>query len=204
MSVMIIDYGMGNLQSVYRTFEECGAEVFISNDPGSLKLATHIILPGVGTFSDAMKNLKNLNWPVAIVNEVKNGKPLLGICLGMQLLAEKGYENEETDGLGLIKGQVIKLKPQSSEIRIPHVGWNEVHQKVKNKLFSNIPDNSDFYFVHSYHFVPESDSNILSTTPYCNSFVSSVYCNKIFGVQFHPEKSGKFGFQVIKNFLSIY
>lgn len=204
MTVLIIDYGMGNLQSVQRAFEECGADVMISEDPGSLKRASHIVLPGVGAFCDAMRNIRRKGWYEAIRQEVLEEQiPLLGICLGMQLLAEKGNEGGKTEGLGLVPGAIRKLIPDCDETRIPHVGWNEVHQPSPNPLLEGIPDGTDFYFVHSYHFIPADASFAVAQTPYCGGFVSAVMNGKVFGVQFHPEKSQKSGFRVIQNFLGI-
>lgn len=201
MRVAIIDYGMGNLFSVKRAFEECGADVFVTTNPLELNEATHIVLPGVGAFPDAMKRLASEGWIDEINNNVEIGIPFLGICLGMQLLAEWGDEVERTKGLGLIKGEVIRLIPVFED-RIPHVGWNEVHQKSIHPIFNGLPDRSDFYFVHSFHFEVSNTEDILATTPYCGGFVSAVNHKNIYGVQFHPEKSQKLGFKLIKNFLN--
>jgi glutamine amidotransferase len=202
-TALIIDYGMGNLHSVRRAFEECGAKVLISDDPKDIRKATHIVLPGVGAFHDGMTSLFQSGWCEAIRRESeKEGIPVLGICLGMQLLAEKGHEGGETEGLGLVPGSVEKLIPVSSRTRIPHVGWNEIYRTRENPLLEGIPDGTDFYFVHSYHFVPERQENAIAITPYCGEFASAVMHKNVFGVQFHPEKSQKYGFQVIKNFLA--
>jgi imidazole glycerol-phosphate synthase subunit HisH len=203
-TALIIDYGMGNLHSVKRAFEECGANVLISDDPKDIRKATHVILPGVGSFHDGMKNLFKSGWSEAIRTEAKNkGIPMLGICLGMQLLAEKGYEGGEIEGLGLVPGTVEKLIPADSRIRLPHVGWNEIYHTKKTSVFEDIPDGTDFYFVHSYHFIPTILENGIAMTPYCGEFVSAVMNKNVFGVQFHPEKSQKYGFQVIRNFLAL-
>lgn len=204
MAVLLIDYGMGNLLSVKRSFEECGADVVISDDPASLKVASHIVLPGVGSFADAMHNIRMSGWYDAIRREVmEEGIPFLGICLGMQLLATKGFEGGETEGLGLVPGEIRKLVPDTCNVRIPHVGWNEVHQSALNPLLAGIPDGTDFYFVHSFHFIPSNPSFAVGRTPYCGGFVSVVMNEKVFGVQFHPEKSQKSGFRMIRNFLSM-
>jgi len=204
MSVLIIDYGMSNLGSIKRAFEEIGAITEISSDPEKLKSATRIVLPGVGAFPDGMKNLRAMGLVSAIQKAVREEKiPLLGICLGMQLLADTGYEGEPSEGLGLIPGEVRRLIPNSPFIRIPHVGWNEVHRTGENSLFTDIPDGSDFYFVHSYHFVPKEPADILAMTPYCGGFASALIRNNIAGVQFHPEKSGRPGFQLLTNFLNM-
>lgn len=204
MSVLIIDYGMGNLGSVKRAFEECGAQVFISSEPQELKSATHIVLPGVGAFNDGMSNLFQRGWVPEIKEAALKDKiPMLGICLGMQLLADKGYEGGETSGLGLVPGEVRLLEPDPPATRIPHIGWNEVYKTKQSSLLSNIPDGTDFYFVHSYHFRASNREHVIATTPYCGGFVSAVMLNNVFGVQFHPEKSSRPGFQLIKNFLQI-
>jgi len=204
MSVMIIDYGMGNLKSVKRAFEECGASVFVSDDPKDLKEASHIVLPGVGSFADAMKYIREKNWIEEIKKAVsEDGIPLLGICLGMQLLASKGYENGENDGLGLIKGEVKRFIPVSEEVRIPHVGWNEIEKQQEDPLLNEIPNGTDFYFVHSYYFVADDEKDVLAKTPYNGGFSSIVRNGNVMGTQFHPEKSQKYGFQLIKNFLEV-
>jgi imidazole glycerol-phosphate synthase subunit HisH len=203
MSVLIIDYGMGNLGSVSRSFEECGADVQIITEPRDFNGASRVILPGVGAFKEGMEHLVNRGW-VEFINRVIEEKiPLLGICLGMQLFAEKGYEGGLVSGLGIIRGEVIRLNPQSAEERIPHVGWDDVCVTQSTPLFSDIPNGSDFYFVHSYHFVPGCVDHIVATTPYCGGVVSAVHENNVFGVQFHPEKSSKPGRQLLKNFLKV-
>ena len=203
MSVAIIDYKVCNLGSVKRAFQECGADAFISSDPKDIDAATHIVLPGVGAFSNAMKNLEDMGFVEYIKRAVLDDKiPLLGICLGMQLLADKGFEIKETPGLGLIKGEIIKLSPKKKSERVPHVGWNELDIKSGIPIFQSIANKTDFYFVHSFHFIPKDESNIISTTPYCDKIVSGIAKDNIFGVQFHPEKSSTAGFKLIKNFLN--
>jgi len=200
--ILIIDYGMSNLGSIRRALEECGADVIVSDNPDDLKNAERIVLPGVGSFADGMASLKNHGWIEAIKGEVLDNEiPILGICLGMQLLATRGFENGETDGLGLIQGEVVRMHAKDANERIPHVGWNEIHKVKENPLLESINDGSDFYFVHSYHFMPGNIEDVLTTTPYCGGFVSSVQRNNISGVQFHPEKSIPVGFQLLKNFL---
>jgi glutamine amidotransferase len=201
---LIVDYGMGNLGSVKRAFEECGADVFISDDPNDCTLADHIVLPGVGAFADGMAAMTAGGWTVALCSATQEDKiPLLGICLGMQLLADKGFEGGETAGLGLIPGEVCRLVADRPETRIPHVGWNEVHYGGKHPLFARIPTGSDFYFVHSFHFIACNYDDALATTPYCGAFVFAVSRVTVYGTQFHPEKSSRVGFQLIRNFLSL-
>ncbi len=202
MNVLVINYGMGNLGSVRRAFEECGANVLVSGDPADLADAERIVLPGVGAFPDGMANLNAAGWPARLREALQNpGVHLLGLCLGMQLLADKGYEGGETAGLGLIHGKVKRLQPTGGE-RIPHVGWNEVRFARPNPLFGGIPDGTDFYFVHSYHFQAADPASVLATTPYCGAFTSVVGAGNVFGTQFHPEKSSKPGFHLIRNFLA--
>lgn len=203
MKTVIIDCGMGNLGSVRRAFEECGADCVVSDDPVDLRSAARIVLPGVGAFADGMSGLVNQGWVPAITRAaMKDRTPLLGICLGMHLLADMGYEGGEVQGLGLIRGEVTRLVPVDASERIPHVGWNEVYHEG-GALFDGIESGTDFYFVHSYQFVVRDPADVMSTTPYCGGFVSSVASGNIFGVQFHPEKSSRPGFQLIKNFLRI-
>lgn len=203
MAVLIIDYGISNLGSIARAVEECGHEVLVSSEPSDIKAADHVILPGVGAFFEGMNNLKKLGWDKAIRQETSTYNiPLLGICLGMQLLASHGTETMPADGLGLIPGSVEKLNPINNE-RVPHVGWNEIHRMRDNRLLHNIADGTDFYFVHSYHFIPDNAGHIVSMTPYCGEFVSIVNAGSIYGTQFHPEKSNPVGFQLLRNFLEL-
>ena len=176
----------------------------VSEDPGDLRTATGIVLPGVGSFCDGMRHLSERGWVEEIRKAALEDKvPFLGICLGMQLLSSKGFEGGETEGLGLIPGEVKKLIADSPETRIPHVGWNELVISRENPLFAGIPNRSDFYFVHSYHFVTDNTEDIAALTPYCGSFVSVVARGNIFGTQFHPEKSSRAGFRLLRNFLKI-
>lgn len=202
MSVSIIDYGVCNLGSVFRAFEECGADARLIDDPADLSSASRIVLPGVGAFADAMDALNGRNWVPAIREAVLDKKiPIIGICLGMQLFASKGIEGGEIDGINLIPGNIIRIDPTAQHLRIPHVGWNEIHKAKDSASLDNIADKSDVYFVHSYHYVPEDPSDILLKTPYGHDLVAAVERDHISGFQFHPEKSGRTGFQLIKNFL---
>lgn len=161
-------------------------------------------MPGVGSFTDAMTNLCDRGWIPGIKRAaLEEGLPFLGICLGMQLLAEQGLEGGSTEGLGLIPGTIRRLAPKEPGTRIPHVGWNEVRQQSPHPLFAGIPDGTDFYFVHSYHFEPTESTDMVTTTPYCDQFVSTVARGRVYGVQFHPEKSSKLGLRLLKNFLMI-
>jgi imidazole glycerol-phosphate synthase subunit HisH len=199
----IIDYGMGNLQSIVNAVEYLGdCNPVITSDQEVIKVAKGIILPGVGAFGDAMDELHKRNL-VEILNEevcVKK-KPILGICLGMQLLFESSEENNEKSGLSWIKGQVKKFD-SSSEFRVPHVGWNELSFAKTNKLFNNIDYDKNFYFVHSY-FVNTNKENVIATSNYGVDFVSAVKKDNIYGTQFHPEKSHFNGLTLLKNFFQI-
>lgn len=202
--VAIIDYGMCNLDSVARAVEECGGKPIVTDQAKDIEQANRIILPGVGAFPDAMRNIKQRQLDEILPEQVISKQiPFLGICLGMQLLATKGREGGETAGLGWIEGEVQRLQPLDQETRIPHIGWNEVNFTHDSLLFRNIPPGKDFYFVHSYHLCCVNEANILARTPYCGTFVSAVERDWLFGVQFHPEKSQRLGFQLLKNFLSI-
>lgn len=204
METAIIDYGMGNLLSVQRAFEKCGSEAVIIDNPLELRHAERIVLPGVGAFPDAMQHLRQDGWLEELDRAVlKKETPLLGICLGMQLLAEKGYEVQECAGLGYIKGEIRRLKQKEPDERIPHVGWNEIRQKNQIPLLEGIADGTNFYFVHSYYFDAQEQSHVACVTPYCGEFASVIYRENIVGTQFHPEKSQKAGFKVIKNFLTM-
>ncbi|MBS3918878.1 MAG: imidazole glycerol phosphate synthase subunit HisH [Deltaproteobacteria bacterium] len=202
--VAIIDYAMGNLDSVARAIEECRGEPVITGRAEDLKEANYIILPGVGAFGDGMRNIRELGLEQTIKEEVLQKEiPFLGICLGMQLLASRGYEDGETAGLDLIPGEVVRFEPDGPGVKVPHIGWNEVVLKRPHPLFRNIPSEKDFYFVHSYHFACKNREDILCLTPYCGNFVSAVNRKNVIGVQFHPEKSLQLGLKLLSNFLSL-
>lgn len=204
METAIIDYGMGNLLSVQRAFEKCDSDAVIIDNPLELREAERIVLPGVGAFPDAMDNLRKNGWVEELNRAVlEKETPILGICLGMQLLADKGYEVRECDGLGYIPGEIVRFTQTQEKERIPHVGWNEILKREDSPLFDEIADGTNYYFVHSYHFQVANEENIATVTPYCGEFVSSVVKDNIVGTQFHPEKSQKAGFKLIKNFLSM-
>lgn len=206
MSVLIIDYGMCNLGSVKRAFEECGANAFISDNPRDAEKASHLVLPGVGAFGDAIQNLISSGWDNAIKkNVLEQNIPLLGICLGMQLLADCSFEGGEHQGLGLIPGEVVKIfnENPATQFRVPHVGWNELHKKQDHPILTMVEPDTDFYFVHSYFFNAKNSEDVLTTTNYGLEFPSIIGRNKTIGVQFHPEKSSRAGFQIIKNFINI-
>lgn len=201
--VAIVDYKLCNLDSVARAVEECGAQAVITDQEADIADATHIILPGVGAFGDAMRNLKDASLDEILGEQVLEKQiPFLGICLGMQLMARIGHENGVNTGLGWLEGEIHRLQPAAGDTRIPHIGWNEVHFEQESPLFKGIPSGKDFYFVHSFHFQTDRDDEVLARTPYCGGFTSAVHRDWIFGVQFHPEKSQRVGFQVLRNFLA--
>lgn len=200
--VALVDYGMCNLDSMRRAVEECGANARICEEPRDVMQAERVILPGVGSFADAMQNLRARNLDRALLDQAAGGVPLLGICLGMQLLADCGQEGGETRGLGLIPGVVSRLSPTAQTPRIPHVGWNEVYPQREHPLFAGIAAGRDFYFVHSYHLDCADHADAAASTPYCGQFTSAVARQHVMGVQFHPEKSQKTGFALLRNFLA--
>ncbi|MBM3527038.1 MAG: imidazole glycerol phosphate synthase subunit HisH [Alphaproteobacteria bacterium] len=198
----IVDYGLCNLDSIRRTVEECGGDPVVTDRPADVAAAERMILPGVGAFPDAMRNLRAQGLDRAIRERVGAGIPLLGICLGMQLLASCGTEGEPTEGLGLLHANVKRLVPVDGE-RIPHIGWNEVVHERPSPLTDGIESGRDFYFVHSYHVDCAVGGSVVARTPYCGGFVSVVQSGRVFGTQFHPEKSQKSGLRLLRNFLAI-
>ena len=203
-SVAIIDYCMGNLDSGARAVEECGGRPVVTGNPGDLASATSIILPGVGAFSEGMRNIRRLGFDVALEEEVLGkGIPFLGLCLGMQLIATRGSEGGDTLGLGWIDAEIVRLEAREPGERVPHVGWNEVHLLRASALFPDPALRRDFYFVHSYCMQPEDPEVVLATTPYCGGCASVIGRDNVFGLQFHPEKSSRSGFDVLTNFLAL-
>ncbi|MDN5126624.1 imidazole glycerol phosphate synthase subunit HisH [Aliarcobacter butzleri] len=201
--LVIVDYKMGNLRSVQKAFEKIGCKAIISSDKETILKANKLVLPGVGAFKDGMKYLKELNLLSILNKKVLEEKiPILGICLGMQLLSNKSYENGETDGLGWIDAEVLKFDFSTQKLKVPHIGWNELNYKKNCSLFENIENNSDFYFVHSYHF-KTNENIVIGTTNYGFEFVSAINKDNIYAVQFHPEKSQIVGLQLIENFVNL-
>ena len=199
----IIDYGVGNLFSLQCSLKKIGVEAIVTKNPDEIKNADRIILPGVGAFGDASRKLRESGLVELITEEAKSGKPFLGICLGMQLLFEKGYEYGEHDGLGFLKGNVIALEDKiNSSLQIPHMGWNALDFKCDSPLFKYI-NNGDFvYFVHSY-YATDCDDSIIATSEYDIPVTAAVGKGNIFGCQFHPEKSGEVGLNILKAFCEI-
>lgn len=207
MMVAIVDYGLGNIFSVKSSLNYIGVDSVVTGDHELIKKADKIILPGVGAFRDAINKLRENNLDVILKEEAKNNKPILGICLGMQLLFEKSYEYGEYDGLGLLKGQVCSISGDIADktLKVPHMGWNNlvfVDNKLENKLLKYINQDDYVYYVHSY-YVKNNDENLVAYSDYDVKISGIVSKNNIFGTQFHPEKSGEVGLNILKAFCEI-
>jgi len=208
MNVTIVDYNSGNISSVINSFKEVAkdkVDVKVTSDLNTIKLSDKVVLPGQGSFKSCIEALNNINGLVDTLNEfaINNKKPLLGICVGLQMFADLGYEETETKGLGWIAGNVSKIDNQKNKFKLPHIGWNEINIVKQNKILKNIENNSHMYFVHSYEFIPKDKNVILATTNYSSDIVCCVEKENIFGTQFHPEKSDKLGLQIINNFINL-
>jgi glutamine amidotransferase len=211
MSVAIIDYGSGNLRSAAKAFERAAADtgingsVAVTSDAAELDRATHIVLPGVGAFADCMNGLASVPGMIeALTRNVRErGKPLLGICVGMQLMASRGLEHFETKGLGWIEGDVKRIEPSDPALKIPHMGWNSLEPRDRpGAMNGGLPEGTDVYFVHSYHLVCANDNELLATTDYGGPVTAIVGRDNMLGTQFHPEKSQAAGLRLIGNFLA--
>lgn len=200
----IIDYGVGNLFSLKSSFEAIGEEVFVSGDKEELKKASGLILPGVGAFEDASKKLRDSSLSDFVKEEAMSGKPLMGICLGMQLLFEKSYEYGEHEGLSLLKGQVVPMEGSlPRELKIPHIGWNALAFTTKDSpLFKNIKEGDYVYFVHSF-YAENCEDSLLATTEYGKTLTAAVCKDNVMGCQFHPEKSGAVGLDILRAFADL-
>ncbi len=199
----IIDYGVGNLFSLKSSFEAIGEEVFVSGNKEELQKAQGLILPGVGAFEDAIAKLKENGLDEFVKKQAAKGKPLMGICLGMQLLFEKSYEYGEHEGLGLLKGQVVPmLNCIPAELKIPHIGWNALHITKECPLFENLKKDDCVYFVHSYYAQGCEDS-LCATTEYGKELTAAVFKDNVYGCQFHPEKSGEVGMKILRSFSAL-
>lgn len=200
---VIIDYGVGNLFSLVSSFEAIGAEVTVSSDPDVIRAADRLVLPGVGAFRDAKEKLSQSGLDTVIVDEVKGGKKLLGICLGMQMLFEKSYEYGEYEGLALLKGEIRPIAEViDPALKIPHIGWNALTFHKESPLFRYLNDGDCVYFVHSYYATSCEDS-LIATAEYSSHLTAAVGKGNIYGCQFHPEKSGSVGLKILKAFLEL-
>ena len=208
MNVTIVDYNSGNIRSVINSFNEVAKDIVnieVTADLEKIKSSDKVVLPGQGSFKSCIDALNNINGLVDVLNEfaINNKKPLLGICVGLQMFADIGYEETETKGLGWISGKVSKIDNKKGKYKLPHIGWNQINIVKESKIFKNIENNSHMYFVHSYEFIPNDKSVISSTTNYSTNIVCSAEKENLFGTQFHPEKSDKVGLQIIQNFIDL-
>ena len=200
--VAIIDYDAGNLRSVEKALVALGAETVVTRDPEVIAGSSRVILPGVGSFGDAMERLNQYGLPDVIRRTVSGNKPFLGICLGLQLLFEESEESPGVPGLGILKGKILKI-PQTEGLKIPHMGWNSLNLKPDSRLFAGIRDQEYVYFVHSYYLKAQEESQVAATTWYGTEIHAAVEAGNVFACQFHPEKSGDTGLRILKNFLEV-
>ena len=208
MNVTIVDYNSGNISSVINSFKEVAQDkvnIEVTSDLNKIVSGDKVVLPGQGSFKSCVDALKKIEGLTDTLNEfvITNKKPILGICVGLQMFADIGYEEIETKGLGWISGKVSKIENQNGKFKLPHIGWNQINIVKNSKIFKDIKNNSHMYFVHSYEFIPEDKSVISATTDYSSNIVCSVEKENIFGTQFHPEKSDKLGLKIINNFIKI-
>ena len=208
MNVTIVDYNSGNISSVINSFKEVAKEkikIEVSSKPDEIKSSDKIVLPGQGSFKSCFDALNSIDGLVDALSEFTmiKKKPLLGICVGLQMFSDVGYEEIETKGLGWVSGTVSKIDNQNGKFKLPHIGWNELNIAKDSKIFKDIKNKSHMYFVHSYEFIPKDKYVISATTDYSSSIVCSVEKENIFGTQFHPEKSDKIGLKIIKNFFDL-
>ena len=208
MKVTIVDYNSGNISSVINSFKEVAQDkvnIEVTADLKKIKSSDKLVLPGQGSFKSCVDALNKIKGLTEALNEfaINDKKPLLGICVGLQMFADFGYEETETKGLGWISGKVLKIDNQNGKYKLPHIGWNQINIVKQSKIFENIENNSHKYFVHSYEFIPEDKNVISATTDYASNIVCSVEKENIFGTQFHPEKSDKIGLKIINNFLNL-
>lgn len=198
----IIDYDAGNIRSVEKALSYLGEKTVVSRNPETLKNADKVILPGVGSFGQAMENLHRYELVPVIQDMIKEGKPFLGICLGLQLLFESSEESPGVEGLGILKGKILKI-PSSSGLKIPHMGWNSLQLQNNGRLYRNIPQDTYVYFVHSYYLQAREPEIVKAVTEYSTEIHASVEKDNVFACQFHPEKSGKYGLEILKNFAEL-
>jgi glutamine amidotransferase len=198
--IIVVDYGASNIRSVTKALEAVGGQAVVSSDYKKVGQADKIVLPGVGAFGKAAEALEVKGLTESLIQKIKEGIPFLGICLGLQLLFTKSDENPDDRGLSLIQGKVVRFP---SGLRVPHLGWNQVHQKGNSRLWKDIPDGEFFYFAHSYVVQSEAEETTAGITTYGISFISAISENSLWGTQFHPEKSQKWGLQMLRNFVQL-
>ena len=208
MNVTIVDYNSGNISSVINSFTEVAkgtVNLEVTSDLNKIKSSDKVVLPGQGSFKSCIDALNSISGLTDILNEfvINKKKPLFGICVGLQMFADVGYEETETKGLGWISGKVSKIDNKNGKYKLPHIGWNQINIVKDSKIFKDVENNSHMYFVHSYEFIPEDKDVISATTDYSSKVICSVEKDNIFGTQFHPEKSDKIGLKIIKNFINI-
>ena len=208
MKVTIVDYKSGNISSVINSFKEVAknkVNLDVTSDLKKIKSSEKIVLPGQGSFKSCIDALNKIDGLIDTLNEtvIIDKKPLLGICVGLQMFADTGYEETETKGLSWIPGKVLKINNQKGKYKLPHIGWNQINIVKDSKIFKDIENNSHMYFVHSYEFIPEDKNVISATTDYSYNVVCAVEKENIFGTQFHPEKSDKIGLKIIYNFINL-
>ena len=208
MNVTIVDYNSGNISSVINSFKEVAKDkvnINVTANLNKIKSSDKVVLPGQGSFKSCVGALNKINGLTETLNEfaINNKKPLLGICVGLQMFADIGHEETATKGLGWISGKVSKIDNQNNKYTLPHIGWNQINIVKDSKIFKEIDNNSHMYFVHSYEFIPEDKNVISATTDYSSNIVCSVEKENIFGTQFHPEKSDKIGLKIISNFINL-
>ena len=203
-TIAIIDYGMANLRSVQKAFEQVGHRAQIIARPEEIDRAEKIVLPGVGAFKDAVATLRDKELASPILNHIRRGKPFLGICLGLQMLFDVGYEDGEHRGLGVLKGTCVRFDvDETMGLKVPHMGWNSLDVKKPSPLLKGLAEGAGVYFVHGYHVVPEDESVVATTTDYGRPFVSSIWRDNVMATQFHPEKSQKMGLSILSNFAAM-
>jgi imidazole glycerol-phosphate synthase subunit HisH len=208
MNVTIVDYNSGNISSVINSFNEVAKDkvnIEVTSDLIKIKSSDKVVLPGQGSFKSCVDALNGINGLIDTLNEfaINNKKPVLGICVGLQMFGDVGFEEAETKGLGWISGKVSKIDNQKGKYKLPHIGWNQINIVKDSEIYKDIENKSHMYFVHSYEFIPENKDVISATTDYSSNIVCSVEKENIFGTQFHPEKSDKLGLQIINNFINL-
>jgi glutamine amidotransferase len=204
VSIAIVDYGMANLRSVQKAFEQVGHRADVISRPEDIQKVEKIVLPGVGAFADAVATLRQSGLAEPILDHIQRGRPFLGICLGLQMLFDVGYEDGEHRGLGVLPGTCIRFDvDQTMDLKVPHMGWNQLNVKRPSPLLKDLPEGANVYFVHGYHVVPADDNVIATTTDYGRPFVSSIWRDNIMATQFHPEKSQKVGLKMLENFAAL-